>query len=121
MNEIYWITCLGGLDTLFSVFWTVPLFIIIAYAVCFVPFGDAWNDDFKNTINKYVKRIVPIAIIGLIGDIFTPSTKEALLIYGLGTTIDCIKSNDKAKQIPDKAIEALTKYVETLDKEKKDK
>lgn len=121
MNEIYWITCVGGLDTMFTVLWTLPVCLITVYAICFFPFRDDWSEDFKSTLQMYVKRIIPIAMIGIIGDIFTPSKKEALLIYGLGTTIDYVKSNDKAKQLPDKAIEALIKYVETLEKERKDK
>ena len=34
---------------------------------------------------------------------------DALLIYGVGCTIDYIKSNDKAKQLSDKCIKALDK------------
>ena len=36
-----------------------------------------------------------------------PMKNDALLIYGVGCTIDYIKSNDKAKQLPDKCIKAL--------------
>ena len=121
MNEIYWITCVGGLDTMFSTLWFVPVILICACAIGFPLFADEWSEDFKSTLKKYAKMMIPIATIGIIGDIFTPSKKEALLIYGLGTTIDYVKSNDKAKQLPDKAIEALIKYAETLEKEQKDK
>ena len=55
--------------------------------------------------------------ISLLGVLFTPTTKEMYLIYGLGGTIDYIKSNDKAKQLPDKCIDALDKYIESLNKE----
>lgn len=44
--------------------------------------------------------------------------KEAFMIWGLGGTIDYIKSNDTAKQLPDKCIEALDKWVETLNENK---
>ena len=54
--------------------------------------------------------------------IFIPTTNEALLIYGVGGTIDYIKSNDTAKQLPDKCIKALDKWVENLsEKEKQEK
>jgi hypothetical protein len=43
-----------------------------------------------------------------------------LLIYGLGTTVDYIKSNDKAKELPDKAVDALTRYIDTISKEDKE-
>ena len=34
------------------------------------------------------------------------------MIYGIGGTIDYIKSNDTAKQIPDKCINALDKFID---------
>ena len=34
---------------------------------------------------------------------------DALLIYGVGGTIDYVKSNKTAKQLPDKCIKALDK------------
>jgi hypothetical protein len=43
------------------------------------------------------------------------------MIYGVGGTIDYIKSNDKAKKLPDKCIEALDKYLDNINKEEKDK
>lgn len=33
------------------------------------------------------------------------------LIYSIGGTIDYIKSNEKAKQLPDKCLQALDKYL----------
>ena len=50
---------------------------------------------------------------------FVPSTKEALMIYGIGSTIEYLKSNEKAMQLPDKCINALDAWVEELNKEEK--
>lgn len=50
-------------------------------------------------------------------NIFIPTTNEALLIYGVGGTIDYIKSNSTAKQLPDKCVKALDKYLDNLTKE----
>lgn len=58
-----------------------------------------------------------IAVIAYAGLIFTPTTKQAFAIYGIGGTIDYIKNNEKAKQLPDKCIEALTRYVDSIKKE----
>lgn len=38
----------------------------------------------------------------------------------LGGTIDYIKSNETAKQLPDKCIKALDKWVENLNEEKQE-
>lgn len=53
-------------------------------------------------------------------NIFIPTTNEALLIYGVGGMIDYIKSNDTAKQLPDKCVKALDKYLDNLTKEEKE-
>ena len=41
------------------------------------------------------------------------------MIYGVGDTIDYVKSNNTAKQLPDKCIEALDKWVSSLNEEEK--
>ena len=40
-----------------------------------------------------------------------------LLIYGLGPAIDYIQDNEKVKELPDKCVEALSKWVDSLDME----
>jgi hypothetical protein len=49
-----------------------------------------------------------------IGAIMIPSTKEMLFIYGVGGAIDHIENNEKAQQLPDKCIEALDAFIESL-------
>ena len=49
---------------------------------------------------------------------FVPTTKEALLIYGVGSTIDYVNGNETIKSLPDKAINALDKYLDSLNKDK---
>ena len=39
-----------------------------------------------------------------------------MLIYGVGTTIDYVKQNNTLQQIPDKCINALDAWVESLTK-----
>ena len=47
-------------------------------------------------------------------------TNEALMIYCVGGTIDYVKSNKTAKQLPDKCIKALDKWVDNLNEEKQE-
>ena len=42
-----------------------------------------------------------------------------MLIFGVGSTIDYIKSNETIQEIPDKCINALDAWVESLNKEDK--
>ncbi len=119
MNEIYWLTRVGELDRVFTLLWIVPFIIVLVMVAALATLGEDLNDKFKEMLKKWAWRLSVLIIIGGIGDTLTPSKKDVLLIYGLGTTIDYIKSNDNAKQLPDKAIDALTKYLETLNEEKK--
>lgn len=40
-----------------------------------------------------------------------------LLIYGVGTTLDYLQDNEKVQQLPDKCVDALEAWVESLSKE----
>lgn len=70
-------------------------------------------------LRHWSKNLTIAGLIFLIGTILTPTKEQAYLIYGVGGTVDYIKSNDKAKQIPDKAVDALNRYLDSI--ENKDK
>lgn len=65
----------------------------------------------------YFKRSIIATLVLIVINIFIPTTNEALLIYGVGGTIDYIKSNNTAKQLPDKCVKALDKYLDNINKE----
>ena len=67
--------------------------------------------------SNYSKRFIFVTIIVGLINFFIQTTNEALMVYGIGGTIDYIKSNKTAKQLPDKCIKALDKWVENLKKE----
>ena len=72
---------------------------------------------FLNYFKRFTFAVIVISSINF----FIPTTNEALMIYGVGGTIDYIKSNGTAKQIPDKCVKALDKWVENLIKEENHK
>lgn len=133
MNEIYWITRLDGICgfltfiAVFSVVATVVLFFI-----GLIKRSDAYihNEDSK-TLEQHIetskmclyfaKRCAIIFFVSVSINFFIPTTNEALLIYGVGGTIDYIKSNDTAKQLPDKCVKALDKYLDNITKEENQK
>lgn len=119
MQEIYWITRLGNIQALF-----IALTIILGILTAIFSFALLVNiseGDSTNYQKKAIKKIIPVLIISILGIVFTPTTKEALMIWGVGGTIEYIKTNDTAKQLPDKCIEALDKWVDSLNEENKDK
>lgn len=135
MNEIYWITRFDAISDISG--------IGLALATCaFVSGIFGWvclkseiaeyqhkeyrqseikEDECKLKIYmKLLKFGSIIGIICLMPLIFLPTTKEAFMIYGLGGTIDYVKSSDKAKELPDKVVDALTRYVDTIAKEEQE-
>ena len=46
---------------------------------------------------------------------FVPGKNEACFIYGAGTIVDYCKDNSKVKEIPDKAIDALNRYLDNIE------
>ena len=116
MNEMYWITRLDGVLIAIVVPMAIFLFLATLNAI-FACDSDFGSDDERR---RYRKRAIICGSIGfalLILQMFIPSTNQALIIYGVGGTIDYVKSSDKAKQLPDKAIMALDKYLESINEE----
>ena len=121
MTEIYWLQRIGNISDAFTVAFWLTLVVIAFFAIAFPIFAEDWDDEVKELLKKWARRIIiPLCISG-IGCIFIPSKKELYAIYGLGGTIDYIKSNDKAKQLPDKVVDALTRYVDSIEADKKKK
>ena len=106
MDEIYWIT---RLDAIQGLLFILSLLSILVVIVCFIRWVD---DDIKNGKTKHFVISVFVSLFLLIVLVLTPSTKDAIMIWGVGGTIDYIKSNETAKQLPDKCIQALDKFVD---------
>ena len=130
MSEIYWITRLTCICNFLTAV-AVISFLISAFTVVFVVCnrieannyekgGENWNyymQRFKMSLS-YFKRLIFVAIVACFINLFIPTTNEALMIYGVGGTIDYVKSNETAKQLPDKYIKALDKWADNLNEEK---
>lgn len=124
MNEIYWMTVIGNLSTALTVVLIVTLIIIVVMLlVLLLSEGGVIKDrDDEHTFFKWLKRFVVCGAIAAMTNIFIPTTKELFYIYGVGGTIDYIKTNDTAKQLPDKCIKALNRFVDKyIDEPEKDK
>lgn len=134
MSEIYWITRLGYLHTISLIFMIIGIIACVILLICFyISNGQMIYDEahgyttssqefkeYRTTCLKSLRFFIPMAIFFIISFILIPTTNEALTIYGVGGTIDYIKQNPTAKQIPDKCINALDKWVDSWTVEKKD-
>lgn len=117
MTEIYWVTRLDAINTFFGmvmIFSFLGIFILLLLSLL----GDLL---FKEEIKKYIKCIKMLTIsfvISFLGSAFIPTTNDMMLMYGLGTIKEYVDSNEKAKELPDKAIEALNKYLDEINDNK---
>lgn len=122
MNELYWITRLEAIHILTIIFGVILTILFLVFLANYI-FESEYKDtkNMKRQMSNIRKTSIPLFLCVLIL-IFVPTKEEALLIYGVGGTIDYIKTNDKVKKLPDKVIDALDLYLEEhLGKNKKEK
>lgn len=121
MNEIYWITRLdliSGWLVAFAVIAGILMFLTICcylgYRSNYEKYGDESDKRWLGFFSKLFKILLPCFFFFVTSSILTPTTREALMIFGVGGTIDYIKSNETINQIPDKCIKALDAWVDSL-------
>lgn len=112
MNEIYWITRLDAINNLSIAFIVVGIIISAILTILHMFAVSGGEDEAVKDIKPYRISSYIVLIIGVLMNTFIPSTKDAMIIWGVGGTIDYIKANDTAKQLPDKCIQALDKFVD---------
>lgn len=118
ISHMYWITRLSLIhDAFLFVFIIATTVAFLTGVIVFLSIGDDKDDYacFKRVKKCFITAIVAVVLNG-VGLVFVPKTNEALLIYGVGTTIDYVDNNETIKQLPDKAVQALDKYLDLLNK-----
>lgn len=132
MTELYWITRLDYINNcsgvVLLILFITSVILVLSY---YISNGQMIYDDsrgymqsakeskgYKETCSKSLKIFIPITVIFSFLYILTPTTNEALLIYGVGNTIDYIKQNPIAQKLPDKCVNALDKWVDSWNEEK---
>nr|DAK96617.1 MAG TPA: hypothetical protein [Crassvirales sp.] len=110
MSEIYWISRLDYICNLFIAL-SIIFGTIVAVGGFTLVVSDRSDNDYP-TMLKIVKRSTLILGFSLLGVIFLPNTKQAYMIWGLGGTIDYIKSNETVQKLPDKTIQCLDKFLD---------
>lgn len=120
MEEIYWIQRLGVLNTASMVILVIASFALLFFILFKLIGGfEDLSDELVSRVKRFIRISLTAVVISSIGVIFIPTQRELYAIYGIGGTIDYIKSNDTAKQLPDKVVNALDKWID--DKTKEDK
>ena len=111
MSELYWLTRLEYIQNFLIIVMSISG---IALFVSFMMYlMSNYAEEIKSSLKWVVSSFITLIISSLIF-VAVPSTKEALFIWGVGSTIDYIQENETAKQLPDKCINALNDWVESL-------
>lgn len=110
MMSLYWLTRVDDIKLLAGTILAISSAFVLASLILYLNEPD-------NEACKAVKISTSVFIISLLMFMFIPNKKDLMLIYGLGGTIEYLKSNDTAKQLPDKCIKVLDKWAEEQLKE----
>lgn len=111
MSELYWLTRLEYIQNFLVIIMSISGIVLFTSFMIWTMAN--YVEETKLTIKWVISSFITLAISSLIF-VFTPTTKEALLIWGVGSAIDYIQENETAKQLPDKCINALNDWVDNL-------
>lgn len=114
MVELYWIERFDSIRG-----------ILIALSICLVAWlllasVIPWIEEYGKAecqakgFYKARKISSTLLAISVLIVIFLPSTKEMYRIIGIGGTIDYIRQNETAKQLPDKCVKALDLFMDKV-------
>lgn len=77
------------------------------------------TDEALALYDKWLKRGIITFAISIAGCIFIPCQTEMYAIIGIGGTVEYLKGNEKARQLPDKVIDAVYHYLDTVKEDEK--
>lgn len=121
MSTLYWINVLGSLNDVCMIIFEIS----VLFGITFFLVTIFHKDDIKEDLSKVgYKRFVKVRntnyivlIISTLVLVFLPTKNQLYIIYGVGGTIDYLKDNPTAKELPDKCIKALDTWVDNFNKE----
>lgn len=103
MSEIYWITRLDYIQGLAIAGLALGSFLLLIWIV--VRAVDARDErEMRRALFRWMITIVATSSVALT---FIPSTKEMLLIWATGGSLEYITNNETIKQLPDKCVQAI--------------
>lgn len=121
-SNLYWFTRLSAittaLETILIVSGILAAAALIFWIVIYLSDPEYMTDEeegkkrYLRLGSKTLWISTIVFVVGLIGRTFTPTTSEALIIYGVGESVEYLQHNKDAVQIPEKALQALNKYLD---------
>lgn len=122
ISHMYWITRLSSIHNALIFIFIIAVIAVVFTGIIILSFSDDEDNHarFKRLKKCFITAVAAVVLSG-IGLVFVPKTNEALLIYGVGTTIDYVDNNETIKQLPDRAVQALDKYLDSFNKDSENK
>ena len=126
MSELYWIMVLGNVCFVSNmVMYIAGIIAAGAWIVSFVYYNetDGIKDETDSDWLSYKKakgiasKSFTACIIATSIAVFAPSKEQMYMIVGVGTAIDYVQESESVKQLPDKCVDALNRWVDSLNKE----
>lgn len=121
MSELYWITVLGKIEIISKVFIFISGIAGIFITIIFILSAFEHADELKLFIHKFRNSTYVIFCVSLVLTVLIPSKKDLYMIYGVGKTMDYLKSNPTARKLPDKCIKAFDKWIDQITEDDKPK
>lgn len=122
IGKMYWFTRLSAittaLETILIISGILAGAVLILWVIVYlsdpeyIPGEEEGKRRFLKIGSKTLYISIIVFAIGSIGKTFIPTTSEALVIYGVGESVEYLQNNKDAVQIPDKALQALNKYLD---------
>lgn len=119
MSTLYWINVLDNINFLFVFIFITSLILSVASVLVNLTcttYEISETLDYKR-FTKTKHWAYTLLIISTLVITFVPSKSQLYIIYGVGGTIDYLKDNPTAKELPDKCIKALNIWVDNFNKE----
>ena len=119
MSDLYWITILGNINLFCTIITSFGFFLAVFFTIVYMCAEyNSKEQEIKAMHKKSLVYTWLISIITVLVSIFIPSKNDLYVIYGVGTTIDYLKENPTAQEIPDKCIKALDVFLDKQIEEK---
>lgn len=121
MKNLYWFSVLDGFK---CVSITAMIILIVTVVVLLITYivmvAENENDSIRTKIGKMAFKMFAALCVTSLFVIFVPSKEDMYVIYGVGKTLDYLKENPDAKNLPDKTVEFLNVVMdEYIDEHKK--
>lgn len=111
---------IANLFTVFGILGSIVGVIVLAMNICVG--NKSCQDCYDNCAAKIIteraklkgKKILTFGLICAFLACIVPNKKDCYAIFGVGTVLNYVNNNDEAKQIPDNAMKAVNRYLESL-------